>query len=251
MHRFSVHKNYFLYAFIAITVIVLTFNCSHINRGLVRMVQHIHPQAFFFIDTERKMVALTIDDSPHPQTTWEILQVLEQFDAKATFFVISDSVNGREDIVRQIVQAGHEIGNHMTGDTPSYRLKPQVFRKRFTEADSVLAQYDSVRWFRPASGLYTYEMVSYLSQSHPGYHMALGSVYPIDAAIGWSDFAVMYIKLNISSGDIIILHDGGQRGRRTVETLGRILPYLKEKGYEVVTLSRLLSASSKEYNHQL
>ncbi|MBD3223517.1 MAG: polysaccharide deacetylase family protein [Caldithrix sp.] len=237
-------RPFIIYGSGLLLLLLLTYNCSHINRGLAGMFSSIYPSATFIIDTDQKLVALTIDDSPHDQSTDRILRVLDAYNARATFFVITDSTRGREHIVRRILDAGHEIGHHMTADTPSIRLETSRFKDRFTHGDSLLRSWTNVRWFRPASGLYNAQMSTYLADRHPRYRIALGTVYPLDAAIPSSGFSTFFIKHSVSPGSIIILHDGAQRGQRTAETLKRVLPYLKQQGYRVVTLTRLMSAAS-------
>jgi peptidoglycan-N-acetylglucosamine deacetylase len=64
-------------------------------------------------------------------------------------------------------------------------------------------------------------------------------VYPLDAAIPSSRFAAGYILRNVRPGSIVVLHDGGARGRRTLRTLAAVLPELRRRGYAVLTLSAL------------
>jgi peptidoglycan/xylan/chitin deacetylase (PgdA/CDA1 family) len=74
-----------------------------------------------------------------------------------------------------------------------------------------------------------------------GYECALGSVYPVDAGLGWPWLSRRYILAHARPGAIIILHDRGQRGERTAAVLGRVLPELRARGYGIVTLSELAS----------
>jgi peptidoglycan/xylan/chitin deacetylase (PgdA/CDA1 family) len=72
-----------------------------------------------------------------------------------------------------------------------------------------------------------------------GYRCALGSVYPYDATIPSFEFSIRHILRYIRPGAILVLHDGGARGRRTARVLRSILPALKRRGFRVVTLSEL------------
>jgi peptidoglycan-N-acetylglucosamine deacetylase len=72
-----------------------------------------------------------------------------------------------------------------------------------------------------------------------GYRCALGSVYPFDAHVPSPAFSSAYILTTVRPGSVIILHDGGARGRRTAVTLERVLPALRGRGYRVVSLSEL------------
>jgi peptidoglycan-N-acetylglucosamine deacetylase len=76
------------------------------------------------------------------------------------------------------------------------------------------------------------------------YRCALGSVYPFDATIPSVTWAARYILRNAKPGAIVVLHDGGSRGQRTVRILARVLPELHRRGYRVVSLSELVAAAS-------
>jgi peptidoglycan/xylan/chitin deacetylase (PgdA/CDA1 family) len=187
------------------------------------------------------LIALTIDDGPDSAGTPLILAQLQRHQARATFFLISSRVAGREPLVHQLVRAGHELGNHLTRDEPSIRLQPAEFERALLEAHGVLAPFGPVRWARPGSGWYSRAMIAIMRRHQ--YRCALGSVYPFDAALPSATFAARYILRNARPGAVVILHDGGSRGRRTAMVLDKVLPELRRRGYQVVTLSELVAAA--------
>ena len=195
------------------------------------------PGCVYCIPTKTRAVALTLDDGPDSAHTREILAVLREHDAKATFFLIAEHVAGQESVVSAVVADGHEIGNHLTRDEPSIRLSPAAFETAAMEAGAVLARFAAVRWLRPGSAWYDATMLATIERL--GYRCALASVYPYDPHLRSSRIASAYILANVRPGAIIVLHEGGARGRRTVETLRRVLPRMKSRGYRVVTLSEL------------
>ena len=195
------------------------------------------PRVLYSVPIVERVVALTIDDAPDAATTPDHLAVLERHGARATFFVIADQISGNESLLERIVAEGHELGNHMTRDEPSIELSPEVFERELLRAGAMLAPFGGTRWFRPGSGYYDDVMLDILDRH--GYRCALGSVYPIDAQLSWSAPAAAWIRWRTRPGAVIILHDGGKRGRRTAETLSKVLPSLGIKGYRVVTLSEL------------
>jgi len=200
------------------------------------------PQVLYFVETEEPAVALTIDDGPDSVATARILQVLEQHDARATFFVIANRIPGNEDVIRHITEGNHELANHLLDDEPSILLAPSDFERQLLEAHAALSEFSDVRWFRPGSGWYNDTMLSILDEH--GYQCALGSVYPFDPQIPSSWFATRYVLSNVQPGSIIVLHDYEKRGERTATALAAILPELKRRGFRVVTLSELLDLQS-------
>ncbi|MBA3318674.1 MAG: polysaccharide deacetylase family protein [Gemmatimonadales bacterium] len=208
---------------------------------LVEMLARWYPGCLYQVPTQARLVALTIDDGPDSASTPLILTELRQHDARATFFLITDRLPGQERLVRRLIAEGHELGNHFTQDRPSIRLSPQAFEADLLRAKRELAPWARPRWARPASGWYSQVMISVM-QRH-GYRCALGSVYPFDATIPSVAWATRYILRNARPGAIIVLHDGGSRGRRTARVLAEVLPELRRRGYRVVSLSELVAAA--------
>lgn len=200
-----------------------------------------NPNVIYSIDTDEAIVALTIDDGPDPKTTAEILDVLREYGAKATFFLISDNVIGNEGLVTKILEDGNEIGNHLTSQKPSILYSKTEFEAEFLQAHEVLSQFSPMRWFRPGSGWYSNAMLSTLEKYN--YRCVLASIYPFDAKVPSSQFASKYVLWRVKPGAIIVLHDSDGRGGRTVETLRTILPELAEQGFRVTTLSELVGYS--------
>ena len=207
------------------------------------------------------MVALTIDDGPSAATD-EILEVLEKYGAKATFFNISGNVEGQEEAIARIVIDGHELGNHLTADEASAKLSPAAFEADLLAAEKVWLPYiknhlkdhlkdgdDALAWLRPGMGWYTADMVE-IARRH-GYKLVLGSIFPYDTHMPFPSFASAFILSRVRPGDVIVLHDGmdeeggkAGRGDRTVKTLKKILPRLQERGYDVVTITDLVEAEN-------
>ncbi|MGH7672746.1 MAG: polysaccharide deacetylase family protein [Gemmatimonadales bacterium] len=206
-------------------------------RRLVALLARGSGDVLFFVDGAESAIALTIDDGPDGVTTPRILEVLARQRARATFFLISSRVPGHEGLISRMVAQGHELGNHLTLDEPSIRLSAAGFESALVEADSVLSRFRPMRWLRPGSGWYSDTMLA-IARAR-GYDCALGSIYPYDALIPWPRFAALQILTNARAGDVIVLHDGGARGRRTAAVLERILPALQRRGLEVVTPSDL------------
>lgn len=226
---------------IAFPVVVLaaseTWWWEHRLTPTWRLLAGSDDRVVYSVETDRPAVALTIDDGPDPAATPAILDVLREHGAQATFFLIADRIPGNEGIVNRIVAEGHEIGNHLTADRPSIDLAPEAFEHNLARAHRVLSHWRSPRWFRPASGWYDESMIE-IAERH-GYRTALGRVYPLDAALPAPVLAARYIRWQAAPGEIVILHDGGERGRNTARTLERVLPDLEARGLEVVTLSML------------
>lgn len=208
---------------------------------LIALLAWHSPVVVYTVDTQAPLVALTIDDGPDAQTTPQILNILKQHNAHATFFLITGHIPGNEAIVRRAVQEGHELGNHLIIDQPSVDLSRPEFERQLVSAHQTLSKFGPVRWFRPGSGWFNGNMLAVARKHH--YQTALGSIYPFDPHIPWPWFATRHILAKVQPGSVIILHDKGGRGQRTALTLAAILPELKRRGYKIVTLTELRNSN--------
>jgi peptidoglycan/xylan/chitin deacetylase (PgdA/CDA1 family) len=204
--------------------------------------QTTRDEVLFHADTTEKIVALTIDDGPHPGLTPAILDILATHQVPATFFVIGDHVNGNEQLLERMVAEGHELGNHMMDDSRSILLDTIEFKQQLATAHDLLSAYGPVHWFRPGSGLYNGEMLEAIRPY--GYRTVIGSVYPYDAHIHSPEFTSSYVISNAQPGAIIIMHDGYESRFATATALERIIPSLQKRGYRFVTLSDMAARAS-------
>jgi len=197
-----------------------------------------YPGCLYRVPTRDRLLALTLDDGPDQQSTPLILAELRRHGARATFFLISGNLRNRGQLAHAIVRDGHELGNHFTRDRPSLRLTGEEFEDDLLQAHAALSQFGPIRWARPGSGWYSQEMVRIMQRN--GYRCALGSVYPFDAVVPSVSWAASYVLRNARAGRVLVLHDGGARGRRTARVLARVLPVLRQRGFRIVSLSELV-----------
>lgn len=209
-------------------------------RVALEWTERRSPEVVFAAPVGERMVALSIDDGPSAATP-EILRVLDDHGARATFFLIGEHVRARPELARRIAAAGHELGHHMLEDRPSRELPEDEFERRFDEVDRLLDEFGGSRLFRPASGWYDDRMVA--AASRRGYRTVLGSVYPFDAAVPVPSLLAWYVLRSTVPGSVLILHDGPERGTRTADVLRTVLPELRRRGYRIVTISELLAGS--------
>lgn len=225
---------------LAAIIILTTSGCM--PAWLVNGVAAGNPGCLYNVRRDDKTVALTLDDGPDSTTTPELLRILASNSARATFFLISSNIPGNDTLVARLVREGHEIGNHFSENEASIALSPRAFLRSFLTADSVLRKFAPVRWVRAGSGRYDKRMVRTFREH--GYRCALGSVYPFDPQIPWPAYSTWMIRRHVQPGAIIILHDGGYKGRNTIKTLRRLLPELTRRGYRIVTVSELTTSTA-------
>ncbi|UCH82611.1 MAG: polysaccharide deacetylase family protein [Candidatus Latescibacterota bacterium] len=210
-------------------------------RWILRVVATHNPGVLFYIDTNAQAIALTIDDSPHPDVTPGILEVLERHGARATFFVIGSHAAKHPDLVEAIRAGGHELGNHLYMDRRSSSLSAKEFRERLRQTDELIRPEGPVKWCRPGSGSITRRMVKIMLDE--GYQPCLASQYPLDIHLPPS-IARRHFMASVRPGAILVLHDGYSTRRKTIDVLEDVLPRVVKRGYRVVTVSELAGITS-------
>jgi len=184
-------------------------------------------------------IALSFDDAPDSQTTPAILEVLAEYEAHATFFIIAAQAVSHEELLREIVAKGHELGNHGAEERPSVSLTRRAFEVDLLLTHALLEPLEDARWFRPGSGWYDREIL--LTLDKHGYRCVLGDVYPLDTALPSPALTQQLVRWMIRPGSIVILHDRDERGWRTVETLRVLLPELRAQGYQILSVGELVA----------
>jgi len=187
-------------------------------------------------------IALTFDDAPYGSHE-EIIKILDMYNMKGTFFIISDYVNSQNyQILVNAVKNGHQLANH--GKTNSFHAikSMESLKKEIAVCDLLLVEiYKEAgvelpqMFYRPGCGAFTNQMLKHVESLN--YKLALGSVYPNDPIVRSSFINYHYIINHLENDDIVILHDR----KWTVPLLQKLLPYLNEYGYQAVTLHELFT----------
>lgn len=188
---------------------------------------------------ERRAIALSFDDGPSIRTE-PILDALRQYDARATFFVSGEAVDGLEYVLRRTAAEDHEIGNH----TYSHSYPPDLSDEELT---AELARTNDV--IRAVAGV-----IPHLVRPPYGADVArisrLGGELGLDTTVLWSidpedwtgrpaDEIVESVVSQAESGAIVLLHDG-RGAAATVEAVPRILATLQGRGFSFLPVSELL-----------
>ena len=187
-----------------------------------------------------KKIALTFDDGPHPYKTMQILDLLDKFGVKATFFIIGENAEYYPEIVAEEAVRGHELANHSFTHPRLSRLTDAEISAEIERADAAIKKASGVtpRLFRPPEGAYSENVVKTAAQL--GKTTIIWTVDTLDWAKTARDAIVENVKASVTSGSIILFHDYTHKDAHTLEALEVIVPYLQGEGYEFVTVSELL-----------
>ncbi|POS85016.1 hypothetical protein EPUL_004191 [Erysiphe pulchra] len=216
-------------------------------KVLIEYFQRKYPEVVFHLPLppSKRFIALTLDDAPSSETP-RILDLLNIYKVKVTFFVIGKQISDYPEILNRISNEGHEIGIHGWADEPSYKLPLVELQRQIINIETMLPRDpDRVKWFRPGSGWFTRSMIEMLRSIN--YKVALGSVYPHDPQIKNPRINAAHVLSMVTPGAVIIMHDRRTYSYRQLEL---VLQGLTADGWGVLTLGNLqkLKMSIEEEN---
>jgi len=219
----------------AAAVLAFCVRCPHLIAR--HLAGHLAREVLWSMRSNTRVVALTFDDGPHPATTPALVDLLDRYGARATFFLIGVSASRREDLVRRIVDSGHELGNHLLSDYPSILLPATEFQAQLLQVDATLRRFGTVRYFRPGSGFFTPRMLQIAADN--SYRCALGTISTLDINSRNPQSVARRIAGKVRPGDVIVLHEGSPDRSRVVTVVEGLLVDLTARGYRFVTLTEL------------
>jgi peptidoglycan/xylan/chitin deacetylase (PgdA/CDA1 family) len=192
------------------------------------------------VPTEAPLVALTVDDGPHPSTTPRLLEVLARHRAHATFFLLGGKAREHPGLLAAAASAGHELANHLERDEPSVLLSAADFDRQLRDVHDLLAPHGPVSFFRPGSGWFTPRMLR--AGARLGYRCALGS--PGLAVAGYPDAPALGRSLadRCGAGDVVVLHEGLPGRAGVADVADALLSGLDRRGLAATTLGTLASS---------
>ena len=184
------------------------------------------------IDPNKKMVALTFDDGPG-RYTQEIVDCLEKNDARATFYVLGCNVDSYKSAVKNAHKIGCEIGNHSYDHTILTTISADAVAKQMSDTDAKIKNVigSGAKTMRAPGG-----GVSKTVQGAVGKPIILWSIDTLDWKTRNTEKTVSAVMNNVKDGDIVLMHDIHEPTKRAAL---RIIPALKKKGYQLVTVSEL------------
>ena len=191
----------------------------------------------FSLAEEKKEVYLTFDDGPSTVVTGKILDILKKEDVKATFFVVSDRVYNREDILRRISAEGHTIGVHSaTHNYHEIYSSDEAFLKDVAKCENVIARVTGVKptvYRFPGGGSSAKERHTKLLEER-GYRVVGWNAVCGDEEI-WKAPAEVLVEETVKTSQgkesgVLLMHDSYTH-KATAEALPRIISYYREHGY--------------------
>ncbi|MBO5457275.1 MAG: polysaccharide deacetylase family protein [Muribaculaceae bacterium] len=187
----------------------------------------LFPEALWRIQRRgRKVVYLTFDDGPIPEETPWVLDLLDKYGIKATFFMVGDNVRRHPELFEEIKRRGHSYGNHTMHHLQGVKESATTYLRDITEADALI---DS-SLFRPPHGI-IYPTQAKLIRRH--YNIVMYDLVTRDYSKRINGEQVLdNVKRYVRNGSIIVFHDSIKAHTNMRYALPRAIEWLKEQGYE-------------------
>jgi peptidoglycan-N-acetylglucosamine deacetylase len=178
--------------------------------------------------TGARQVAITIDDGPDPEITPRVLDILDAWNAKASFFCVGKLVEKYPHLVREIVRRGHDVENHSYGHRYHFSLMgPWALRREIVRAQDIIAQVTNTtpQFFRAPAGMRNPLLDPLLQKLD--LKLATWTRRGLDTITHDSDVVRSRLERNLSPGDILLLHDGNcARTAQGMSVILEVLPQL-------------------------
>jgi len=222
----------YIYALLFIVYSLIVFyGCYYIGS-------HFFIKVICSANTDQKEIAISFDDGPASNYTTEILQLLKQDNVKATFFCIGNRIAGNENIIKKIKEDGHIIGNHSYShhfwfDIFSSKKMLDDLKKMDQETERVTGMLPKL--FRPPYGVTNPNLRKAIIK---GDYTPIGwSVRSMDTVIRDEKKLLDKINRSLKPGAVFLFHD---TSKTTVNVLPEFIREVKNKGYHIIPLDKLL-----------
>ena len=208
------------------------------------LLQSLYPYGVFRADrvlsssNPSPVAYLTFDDGPIPEVTPQVLAILAKYNVKATFFMVGENIDKHPDVFRQVIEAGHSIGNHTYNHLKGWRTPYDEYMENTAKWEEAVLRTSYIvhcTLFRPPYGKATFRQRRALHQQ--GYRLIYWDILTRDyEATRTPEQMLAQIKRDLRPGSIINFHDSLKSNERMLAVLPQALDYLLSQGYTLLPL---------------
>lgn len=192
---------------------------------------------------KKRKIAISFDDGPHPMTE-KVLDVLQQYQVKATFFCIGTQIEKHPEIFKRILAEGHVVGNHSYSHSNTFGIfSTDKVTEEIRRTDTVIEDLTGkkILYFRPPFGV-TNPRIARATKATAKQVIGWNN-RSLDTVIADENKILERVKSKVAPGGIILLHDTSQK---TVNVLEQLLLFLQSEKYDVIAIDKLLNLPAYE-----
>jgi polysaccharide deacetylase family sporulation protein PdaB len=200
----------------------------------------------YWVDTKEKKVAISFDCAWGNEHTKPILDILDQYDVKTTFFMVKFWAEKFPEDVMEISRRGHEIGNHSSTHPNMAKLSVEDMTKELQDSSDAIEKITGERptLFRPPFGAYSNSLIETCEIN--GYHVIQWNVDSLDWKEITTEQIVDRVTRNVKPGSIVLFHNNAEH---VEDYLPAILDKLKSEGYIIVPVGQLIMKENYYMDH--
>lgn len=191
-----------------------------------KLIQYLLYYFEFKIKGENKILYLTFDDGPIPEVTPEVLDILDKYNAKATFFCVADNIKKHPEVFQSIIDRGHRLGNHTYHHIKGWESPNNEYFEDIERANQLV----NSNLFRPPYGRIGFFQARELRKK---YRLILWSVLSYDYSGKLSKEKVWdNIRKSVTDNDIILFHDNIKARDNMIYSLSNTLSFYSQRGFQ-------------------
>ncbi len=200
-------------------------------------IKAIYPSALWRVKTKEPSLFLTFDDGPIPEVTPKVLQILKEFDVKATFFCVGDNIKKHPDVFAQLVESGHRIGNHTFNHINGWHYPLDAYIENVMKCEKAILEKSNLdvyakndKLFRPPYGRISMTQLKALKNEN--YQVVLWDVLSgdFDPRVTKEECWKNVLKYT-RNGSVIVFHDSVKASPNMLYTLPKTIEHYLNKGY--------------------
>lgn len=190
-----------------------------------RFLRPVFGKLIWQVKTKSKLIYLTFDDGPVPEVTPKVLDILDQYGWKATFFCVGENVRKYPDLYQDIMSRGHQVGNHSYNHIRGFRYTADDYVANVKKA----SVYITSRLFRPPHGRIKFSQIKALKDD---YDIVMWDVITYDYDRNKKPDAILKtLKRYLRKGSIVVFHDSIKAKENVLTVLPKALEFWKEQNY--------------------
>ena len=194
----------------------------------------LFPELTWDVKESSKSIYLTFDDGPVPGVTEWVLEILQDFKAKATFFVVGDNIRKHRDLYERLINEGHKVGNHTYNHINAWTCNSREYLHDIYRCDEEMNLDQGTRLFRPPHGKLKPGLISRISKD---YRIIMWDVLTGDFNKDLPNEKSLRESIsNTKEGSIIVFHDSYKAEKKLKWILPRYMEEMKSKGFSFHSL---------------
>lgn len=196
------------------------------NLQFPRIFRPLFPDTIWRKTPSEKVIYLTFDDGPVPEITPKVLDILDKYKWKATFFCVGENVKKNPDLYKELLRRGHKTGNHSFNHLKGFNYSTD----EYVENVKLASMYIDSRLFRPPYGRITKAQIKALKND---YQVIMWDIITYDYDKTLSHEQVLRnVKNRLRKGSIVVFHDSVKAGDNVLKALPEAIEFWENKGYK-------------------